>query len=709
MPMIITRGAASAQAYGWARRITSGGATIVSLDFVNHRYLKSSTYYDLGTLPGWSYSRSTDANLTTTYVQQSPNIITYSSDLSNAAWTYAQMTYTAGQAAPDGSASAFLISDQAVTNSHTIAYNSISTFSGATIAVSVYLKSNSGQYCQVNVTSNVGGAYFYVTVDLTNGLITESISAGAGSISSSSIAAVPGYSGWYRVNLVGSCTGATAYNFFPATGCNVATGGGNAPSYLGSNSRYVWGPQVEIGSTVNGYIATTTPPPSPLIGFPATVTNLTLFSQLLTNAAWSSTAMTASVSGTAPDGTTTSNLLAETAVTSTHLFFLASNYTVTSGQTITLSAYIKAGTSNLIQLAVINGGNYFYLTFNATTGVITETPTAGTGVYVSSSAVAVNSGWYRVTLTGSITGQTVYGINISGTQTAIGGGLAPSYLGSATNNRNVWGVQFETGSIANPYVPTTSATVSAAIPRITNIGFYDEQQSTNLVTNSIRVGGTNWIALGTVSSSTVTGPDGISNSAVQILATAATSGYYNNNITSVSGTVYTASCYFQYVSGGTSLVRYVVASGQLSGGTGDQYIDFDSNSGSVSFASTFISSYTIKKIGNWYYLTATYTASGSGSSNINLQSTAVGAVNFNVFGVQLEASSVATSYIATGVGSTATRGADVASITYSGGTTGVVTYGAAGSASSGATGSFNLGYSSGGAWINNYVKTLTTS
>jgi hypothetical protein len=712
MPMIITRGAASAQAYGWARRITSGGATIVSLDFVNHRYLKSSTYYDLGTLPGWSYSRSTDANLTTTYVQQSPNIITYSSDLSNAAWTYAQMTYTAGQAAPDGSANAFLISDQAVTNIHTIAYNSISTPSSATVAVSVYLKSNSGQYCQVNVTSNVGGAYFYVTVDLTNGLITESVAAGAGSISSSSIAAVPGYAGWYRVNLVGSCAGATAYNFFPATGCNVATGGGNAPSYLGSNSRYVWGPQVELSSNVNGYIPTTTPPPNAMVAFPATTTNLLQGSSVLSNTTyWSSFAGTVTSGQSDPAGGASAFQIAQTNGTSNDQVIAQSGsvtQTASTATTHTYSVYLKSGTYDYVRLAVVNQGisQYIVMIYQFSTKSLSGNFSAGGWAVTSTNQVFLSNGWVRISITLSTPSATSIGAWV-GPSNNLGGAIT----GTATNTIFVYGPQIEAGAVVNPYVPTTtSSTVSAAIPRITNIGFYDEQQSINL---DNATSGSSPFASGT----TTTDPAGGSAARIQsqtsnFLWTAAASW--------TSGNTYTVSFYVKS-GGGSPALQYLQVPFVTSNVAGSAYANFDIINGTVTQSSGVTASITaVAGASGWFRCMVTVLCGTTNalSSYIwpitngtqGFQGTAPGAASYyTVWGYQNEQAPTATTYILGNASGNAQRGADVASITYSGGTTGVVTYGASGSSSSGASGSFNLGYSSGGAWINNYVKTLTTS
>ena len=73
------------------------------------------------------------------------------------------------------------------------------------------------------------------------------------------------------------------------------------------------------------------------------------------------------------------------------------------------------------------------------------------------------------------------------------------------------------------------------------------------------------------------------------------------------------------------------------------------------------------------------------------------------FGAQIETGTTPSSYIET-AGATATRGADVASITFTGGTLATIVYGGGLIATVAVTTSLDLGASSGGPWVGSYIE-----
>ena len=247
------------------------------------------------------------------------------------------------------------------------------------------------------------------------------------------------------------------------------------------------------------------------------------------------------------------------------------------------------------------------------------------------------------------------------------------------------------------------------IPRVTSKGVLIEAAATNYVQNSSNIGGTNWTALGGASVSTVTGPDGVTGSAAQITTSAATTGYYNATISLTAGTVYTTSAIFKYPGSGGTGVRFVVASGATTG-SGDAYIEFNVSTGVIGVVSSFITSYSITALASgWLLVTATYTAAGTGGGNINFFSASYNAATFYAYGAQVEVGSKATSWIPTGAGATATRGAEAFTLTYTPNDTSTTLTYSSGTASPSAASPINLGSSSGGAWVGSYVSSFVTN
>jgi len=162
--------------------------------------------------------------------------------------------------------------------------------------------------------------------------------------------------------------------------------------------------------------------------------NLWLQSQTF-SVSWSRNATTISSPFTAPDGTSTATLLTEDTTQANHTIYQA--YSVVSGLTYTASIYYKPnGTRTII----------------IDPRVVAVTP-------ISSSTQSVGNGWirYSYTFTATASGslQAWYELqNPSGTPNA------GFYTGDGTSGCYIWGAQFEQGSQASSYTPTTTAAVT---------------------------------------------------------------------------------------------------------------------------------------------------------------------------------------------------------------------------------------------------------
>jgi hypothetical protein len=151
--------------------------------------------------------------------------------------------------APDGTTTAAKISETAVTNFFAASQNPSSstvTLAGSRMTFSFYAKSAERTQISVSFTVSVATVFF----DLSAGTV---VSSSGSNYVSSSITSVG--SGWYRCSVVFTASGSSNPFYFilgPAVG-----GTGTYAGTLGSGV-YAWGTQLEIGSTANTYVPTTT-------------------------------------------------------------------------------------------------------------------------------------------------------------------------------------------------------------------------------------------------------------------------------------------------------------------------------------------------------------------------------------------------------------------------------------------------------------------
>lgn len=212
--------------------------------------------------------------------------------------------------------------------------------------------------------------------------------------------------------------------------------------------------------------------------------NLTIRSDDFGNAAWSKTAISVtSDNGVSPDGTTNADLLSETAVSSGHSVLANTLPSITSGTVYTMSVFLKKGTGSTapdwVILSFVTGGfGTVRAAFNVSTGVFG----GSTGSFTSSVKQYTN-GWYRVAMTATATATTGAGSMILYFSNNTNTFTPPTYLGQTTSDIFIWGAQFEAGSFASSYIPTTTTSLvrSADVCSITGAaftGFYNANEGT---------------------------------------------------------------------------------------------------------------------------------------------------------------------------------------------------------------------------------------
>ena len=214
----------------------------------------------------------------------------------------------------------------------------------------------------------------------------------------------------------------------------------------------------ELAASTWGYNATTGRWEPKGAQFWESRTNRLTYSEDLTNAAWTKSAITISADAiAAPDGNTTADGNIATAASSAH--YVKRPYTATTGLSYTISAYGKAGDNNYLNLRTNpDGGGYRNTTINLTTGAVEKTASSIDGVEVK----ILGGGWFRMIVTLTLSGGVTNLLHTWAFLPSVpSDDNIPTYTGDAsTINGYLWGAQLEEAASAGPYIPTTSAQVN---------------------------------------------------------------------------------------------------------------------------------------------------------------------------------------------------------------------------------------------------------
>ena len=163
--------------------------------------------------------------------EQRTNLLLYSDQFDNAAWTKTRCSITANNAtSPEGVANADkLVEDGTAASTHPV--SQAVTVTAAAQTASCYLKAAERTWAQINLT---GTANAFANFNLATGAIGT-----IGAAATATITAIA--NGWYRCTITSTtAAGANTFAIYPATGDNVISYNGDGVSGL-----YVYGAQLE--------------------------------------------------------------------------------------------------------------------------------------------------------------------------------------------------------------------------------------------------------------------------------------------------------------------------------------------------------------------------------------------------------------------------------------------------------------------------------
>ena len=449
---------------GYSAEIGMGAKLIIDYQGVKsggapYYWYNGTRYTSPANIPGWSFSRAstgyaekadgtlipfaantpriTDKGLLVEGV--TTNLLLRSQEFATAPWasggTAGTTIVSDAVTAPDGTLTADKIVATVTSGNHNRGQQ-YSSASNVAYTYSVFVKAAEYPRVLIGMTDTVTGDAS-VTINLSTGAVVAGPNA-SGSWTSPSVTVTAFGGGWYRVALTAT-RGASGTIIAPY----LVLDNGSTTSFAGdgTSGTYVWGAQLQTGTFADSYIPTTTAAATraadnaSITGLGAILgqfrTNLLLQSQALGTSPWAA-AGTSTVSdnaGVAPDGTTTATLISPT-----------SSF---GGRVQTLNVAGSTTYTAAISEKWVSGNTALNFTvFDVTNSTV-----------LNSQTINVTSSWQRFSATFTTAANT--------TQVYI---LVRDTNASGFGSFLAWGAHVNRGSVAEDYIPTTTAAVTVGNP-----------------------------------------------------------------------------------------------------------------------------------------------------------------------------------------------------------------------------------------------------
>jgi hypothetical protein len=189
------------------------------------------------------------------------------------------------------------------------------------------------------------------------------------------------------------------------------------------------------------------------------------YSEDFTQAAWQKNGA-GSISGTtiSPTGAATANIFVEDSSVGVHS--VQQTKTITAGATLVFSVFVKPTSGNRwlrLQVGSDGGVNGFRWLFNPSTGASALAAAAfGTGTVGAPTIQALPSGWYRISVSGTVD-PAATSVSFTCFYQDEGVTYSASYTGDGVSGSCLFGAQVEEGvAVPSSYIPTNAAPVTRA-------------------------------------------------------------------------------------------------------------------------------------------------------------------------------------------------------------------------------------------------------
>lgn len=415
--------------------------------------------------------------------------------------------------APNGLMTADKLVETTAAGEHAVGVP-ISFIAGQIYTQSVYAKAAERTLIRVGAGNPATWATG-VVVDLSTGTITSTI-AGSGTVQSVG-------DGWYRVSVTGTALATAATN---ASVRLVSTG--TTVSYTGDGTSgiYIWGAQLSDSASLDTYVnnpgaaPTSTAYYGPRFDYdPVTLqpkgllieeqsTNVQLYSEDYSDPAfWLKDSITTTIGQPAPNNTNTATKHAQTNNTTAVVGGGISNQpTISSGETVTFSQYLKSDTAQWIVLQI--GPNSASSStsrlrgwFDIKNGVVGGVSNVGAATGASISIQPAPNGYFRCSITGALND------GLTSCRVLLWAAAGNNSIDRASTNAGayiMWGSQVERKAFATSYIPTVAAQVTRAADVATITGsnfsgwFNASEGCIQIQVNTRNLGGTiypGWFAI----------------------------------------------------------------------------------------------------------------------------------------------------------------------------------------------------------------------